>query len=541
MTHMDTQPEMMMMMKSMDRRVSIVFAFALGLASAAAGCGRVDSPRAATAQATPQTPARVGDPADWCKGHAVPESMCPKCNDGVATKYKAQGDWCAAHGFPESVCPSCNPMQPPGAKAAGAGRVGDAADWCKGHALPESMCAKCNDGVAEKYKARGDWCDEHGHPESVCPKCNPMQPPGGEPSSGGIEPGTRVRLGAPSLERTIGLEAEPARARALGRAVRATARVDFDRNAMADVRSAVPGVVREVAVDFGQRVAAGDPLFVLESAQVGDLQAQRRAARGAVAVAKAHLARQEELREGAIASQRQVEVARQELAAAEAGLRSIDQSLSLSGAERSGRRGRFTIHAPIDGVVVRRPALLGTFADPSESLATIADTSAMWAVLDLPEWHAAAARVGQPVEVRVDGVAGQMFAGTLTWIASEVDPRTRAVAARATLDNPAGVLRAGQFARATVQVAAPLGAVTVPRGAVQRVGDESVVFVRLEEGVYEVRRVAPGRSDAEHVQVAGELHAGDDVVTTGAFLLRTELSKDSIGAGCCDVEPLGGS
>ena len=50
-------------------------------------------------------------------------------------------------------------------------------DWCSGHAVPESMCAKCNPELEEKLKNSGDWCEEHGHAESVCPVCNPQAPP----------------------------------------------------------------------------------------------------------------------------------------------------------------------------------------------------------------------------------------------------------------------------------------------------------------------------------------------------------------------------
>jgi cobalt-zinc-cadmium efflux system membrane fusion protein len=102
-------------------------------------------------------------------------------------------------------------------------------------------------------------------------------------------------------------------------------------------------------------------------------------------------------------------------------------------------------------------------------------------------------------------------------------------------------LRAGQFARATIVVASAEGAITVPLQAIQRVGDESVVFVRTAGGMYEPRVVRPGRSDGRRVQVEGEVHQDDAVVTTGAFLLRTELSRESIGAGCCDVEGPGGN
>ncbi len=374
-------------------------AVALGTALLATACKDHETTTRPTGTAATPRASAVADPADWCAQHALPESMCTKCNAGLVGRFQSSGDWCAEHGYPESVCPFCSPMQPPGAGTAtsqGDGaRVADPADWCAQHALPESMCTKCNAGLVERFQSSGDWCAEHGYPESVCPFCNPMQPPAGVPPPSAIAPGTRVRFRSPAIERAAGIETVPATRGAMGICVDATARIEFNRNSMADVRSAVPGIVREVFVDLGQQVEPGDTLFTLESAQVGDLQARRRASHARVESAQANLARQQELREGAIASQRQVELARQELAAAEAELRSIDQSLRISGAARSGRTGRFAVQAPMAGWVVRRPALVGTFAGEPDSLATIADISVMWVLLDIPEWDAASVRVGQ--------------------------------------------------------------------------------------------------------------------------------------------------
>ena len=452
--------------------------------------------------------------------------------------------------MPESVCPLCNPMQPPPrvgeAAPAPAPRVGDPADWCTGHALPESMCTKCNPELVAKFKASGDWCAEHGLPESVCPLCNPMQPPPGMaspnraspgiPSSDAIAPGTRIRLRDPAIEAAAGITTIAAATAAMGEGIEATARVDFDRNRVADIRAPVPGIVQAVHVDLGDTVAAGDALFSLASAEVGDLQARRAAAQAQVASARADLSRQQALHAGAITSVRRVEQARQALATAEAGSRSIEQSLRLSGAARGGEAGRYVIAAPIAGQVVRRAAVVGTFAHEAEALALIADTATMWALVDVPEWEAAAVTAGQAVELRVDGIADRRFTGTLTWIAAEVDPRTRTVTARAEVNNPDGLLRAGQFARAVIAVGSPSGAVAVPIEAVQRLGETAVVFVRTAAGVYEPRIVRAGRSDGRRVQVEGAVQAGAPVVTTGAFLLRTELSRDSIGAGCCEVD-----
>jgi len=483
----------------------------------------------------------VADPADWCGGCGLPESMCTVCNPGLIAEYKAKGDYCEEHGFPESVCPVCNPMPPPGAADA---RIGDPSDWCRGCGLPESMCTVCNPELIEKFKASGDWCEAHGFPESVCPKCNPMQPPGeGSPptaSTPKAAPSTVVRFASPAIEQAAGIATVPATKDSMGIDVECTATLDFDRNVTADIRSPVVGIVRNIHVDLGQQVAAGARLFTLESADVGDLQARHRAAQERVEAARTNVKRMEVLHEDALTSQREIDLARQEFEAADAELRSIEQSLRLNGAGQGASNGRFTIYAPLAGTIVRRPALVGTYATESDSLATVSDTSVMWALLDLPEWDAAVVRIGQEVDLRVDGVPGDALTGTVSWIASEVDPKTRSVSARAEIDNPEGLLRAGQFARAAVRVAAPQDAATVPADAVQRMGEESVVFVRVGDGVFEPRTVTPGRSDGRLVQVTGDVKEGEAVVTTGAFLLRTELSKEAIGAGCCEVEGPGG-
>ncbi len=73
-------------------------------------------PSAAATTTAPKAQEPIqGDPGDWCGGHALPESMCTKCNPELAAGFKAKGDWCEAHGFPESACPTCNPMQAPAA------------------------------------------------------------------------------------------------------------------------------------------------------------------------------------------------------------------------------------------------------------------------------------------------------------------------------------------------------------------------------------------------------------------------------------------
>ncbi len=480
------------------------------------------------APSAPAAGAHLAVAADWCAGHGLPESQCTQCNPELIPKFQAAGDWCEEHGYPESACPACSP--PPN------GDGQPIADWCLEHALPESQCTLCNPALVAEFRAAGDFCGEHGLPESVCPVCNPQAPPEGVWEAA-IEARV-VRLRSPDIERSAGIQTATAERGHVTAAVECTARIAFDADKVADVRAIVPGIVRRVLVELGAWVDRGAPLFELESTRVGEIQGALQQAREHVRTAEANLARQRELRSRDYASARHVEMAEQELVSAQAEVRTAEAALRMAGAAPSMPSGRYTLSAPVAGTVVRRPAVVGLLATDSESLATIADTSVMWALCEVPEANASRVALHQKVVVTIDGNEDAPVAGELTWIAAEVDARTRTLAVRAELPNADGRLRANQFARARIATDAPRLAVAVPRAAVQRVGEREVVFVRTAVGVYEPR-VVRRRGDGRRVDVEGNVQPGDEVVTTGAVLLRTEILPGSIGAGCCEVGPPG--
>jgi cobalt-zinc-cadmium efflux system membrane fusion protein len=393
-----------------------------------------------------------------------------------------------------------------------------------------------------KFKEKGDWCAEHGFPESACPTCNPMTPPGkrrdeeaAAATEAPFEEGTVIRLKKSDHERVAGIETTTVKRTPVGIGVRAPARVEFDRNRVADVRAPFAGIVKEVLVDLGDNVEKGERLFVLESAEIGDLQAQIRSARQRIETARSNHERQQRLQAQGIASMRKVEEAQQRLNEAESRLQSLRSSLRLAGAGSSTSSGRFTLRAPIAGTVVRRPAVVGTSADESAPLARIADSAEMWGIVDVSEQDAAVVELGQPVSLTVESVPGKTYHGEVLWVSPEVDPRTRTVDVRAAVDNPDGKLRANQFAEAEIGIAADRNSVVVPRDALQRLDDVFVVFIRESEGVYEPRVVEVVRRSGDLVQLGGGVEPGEQVVSTGAFLLRTELKRDAIGAGCCEV------
>jgi len=461
----------------------------------------------------------VAAAADWCGGHDVPESACTLCNPELIPAFREAGDWCAPHGLPESVCPLCDH---------------GAADWCAGHGVPESACTLCNPELIPAFREAGDWCAEHGLPESVCPECgHGASPPQAEAAT---LDGLRVRLREPGHEQVLGLRTETVLRDELATVVECTADLDFDRDRIAGVRAPLPGVVQEVLVDLGDPVGAGDAIAVLASPEAASLQGDLRAARERLLTARANHEREEHLHRTGIAPLRHLELARQELEAAEGAVAASREALEMGGAGE-GDGGRCVLRAPAAGTVLRRPVTVGEVADRDRVLAVVGDTSTMWAMLRVPERDASRVRVGQPVEVWPEGSPERAAAGRITWVSPEVDVHSRTVAARAELANPDGALRAGGFARARIEVSAPTGGVTVPHDAVQRIDGDDVVFVRRGTGLYEPRPVTLHERDGERVRVRGAVAPGDEVVTAGAILLRTEMERENLGAGCCELVP----
>jgi cobalt-zinc-cadmium efflux system membrane fusion protein len=197
------------------------------------------------------------------------------------------------------------------------------------------------------------------------------------------------------------------------------------------------------------------------------------------------------------------------------------------------------IGTPIEGTVVFRHAVLGEAEEPTTKLYTVADTSKMWLWIDVFEKDIAQVKTGQAVSFIASGTSSASeevtYPGRITWVGTEVDHTTRTTKVRAELPNSEGKLRANQFGRATIEIGERHKALTVAKSAVQRYENADMVFLPEKENTYRPQRIktrAIGRGDT--LEVTWGLKPGQEVVTTAAFLLKTEIMKGSIGAGCCD-------
>jgi cobalt-zinc-cadmium efflux system membrane fusion protein len=407
---------------------------------------------------------------------------------------------------------------------------------CKEHGVLEAVCTKCNPKLIPVFQAKGDWCAEHGFPESFCPICHPEA--GGKPQASlkkddAPTDGMKLRFKRADTARLAGIEVVTVETRTASTGLLAPVRLSYDATKLAQVNARSPGVVKALKVDIGVRVKKGQALIVIDSPDVGADRARLGAAKSRVAVAEENLARDKKLVEEGLAAQRSLLSAQQEVESAKAEHAALAASLSVLGAGGGGVGG-YTLTAPLSGVVTERRVTIGKLVGGEEVLLEIVDTSTMWADVEVAEQELSRVVVGQPVTLTFDALGQRELAGKIDYVAPSVDPHTRTAKARVPLENPDGVLRANLFGQARIAASGERTGAFVPRAAVQRAGETSFVFVRLSELEYEVRRVKLASSSDETLEVTSGLKPGEQVVTTGSFLLKTETSKESIGAGCCD-------
>ena len=456
------------------------------------------------------------------------------------------------HTLARSDCPFCTPA------------LLESRGWCGGHGVPEALCTRCHRELIPAFQAKGDWCAAHALPGTQCARCEPRLAVAGlaaaAPVAGPTTPtarrtspprpgcqtqGKRIQLASPEVVAQVGIATAKVLQAPFRDLVEVAAQVAYPADRRAELSSRVGGLVVEVRAALGRWVTQGEVLAVVDAPELGAAKAELVSAGALLEVWARNHAREVELAERGVVTQRPVIEADTRLAEARAALRRAElrlRALGLSAEEVQGalRAGdadsRLAVRAPFAGVVVTRDAVQGEVVQAGEALLTLVDTRTMWALLAVPEAALARIAPGQPVVLTVHALPGEQFGGRLTWVSTALDPRTRTLAARAELRNDDGRLPANAFGRAQVALSDRRDALMVPVEAVQWEGCCNVVFSPDGADAFRPRKVRLGGATATHVEVLLGLEPGDVVVTVGAFLLKTELLEGSIGAGCCEGE-----
>ena len=318
--------------------------------------------------------------------------------------------------------------------------------------------------------------------------------------------------------------------------------VQPNERAMADITTLVRGRVVDVYADLGQQVEANALLAILYSSELGLAQSAYLKSRAKLHVAEQAYARAKFLLQEQVIGEAEAQRRHAELLSMQAEAHESRDHLKLLGmtddefrrlVKSRDIRSHVPIVAPFAGRIIGRNLTRGEVVETTEKLFVVADLSEVWVRANIPEKdipfvHSVHASGGTQAEVRINAYPREIFKGTITYVGDVLDPATRTMQLRLELPNPEGRLKPEMFATIRLYSESQPDRLAVPESALQRDQDRTFVFVQRNASEYEVRDVQTGESNGTLTTILGGLSEGDQVVTHGAFVLKSELFKKQV-------------
>ena len=310
----------------------------------------------------------------------------------------------------------------------------------------------------------------------------------------------------------------------------ADGRIALNSDTATQVFSPYSGRVIRVIAGIGQHVKKGAPLFSIEAAEFAQTQSDLLNANTQLKLATIAEERRHAAFDSKGGSLQDWQQAQADLAAAQTAVDSVRNRLRIFGEtdeqiaalERVKTPSPVTVvSAPIDGVVTDRQVGPGQYLQSGNStpVYTIGDLDSVWLVADVREVDAPLVEVGQEIEVRVLALPTRVFKAKLTSVGSAVDPVTRRVPVRATIENTDGKLKPQMFATFSIITSGESDALAVPEEAVVREGESARVWVVQGANDLALRQIHTGRINNGMVEVLDGLKPGDKVVTRGSLFI----------------------
>ena len=327
-----------------------------------------------------------------------------------------------------------------------------------------------------------------------------------------------------------------------------TGEVQVNDTKTVHVSSPLPGIVRRTMVNIGQKVSAGDILFEIDSPEVAEAKADYLKKMAVLQLARKTAEREANLFAKKISAEVEMQEAKTRQAEAEIELANTRTRLTRSGlsskeiellgnSATNTMTGIIAVRASQNGTVLEGHVNSGEYVESGKELFVLSDLSEVWVWANLKESDAIALNPSGskiPAEVSAQGTGGKKHQGTLDVISGMMHEQTRTVRARITASNAEGLLRPGMFVNVKLLLPGGENVVAVPKVAVLADEGRTFVFVH-KEGDYWIRRpVALGETFGDQVIIRNGLTSGQKIIADGSFLLKSDVLRKKMGAGCAD-------
>jgi len=333
-------------------------------------------------------------------------------------------------------------------------------------------------------------------------------------------------------------------------AVNITGEVRMNESSAVHLSPRIPGVVRVVNVDIGAEVKKGDVLFTLDSVELGQALSDWEKNLAMTELSNKNYQREKSLYEKKVGPESDMIEAQMKHEEYQIALKASAQKLHVLGLtedevakidpnNHASLSGSLAVRAPINGTIIEKHAVVGELVEPGKEMMILADLDSMWVwggvyERDLGLVLQRKLADGITVELSVPAYPETQFRGQMNYIGATMDEATRTVKVRTVIDNKDRRLRPGMFCEGRILITTDEEVLAIPKVAL--LSDEGVdfVFTQMKDDYYLRTNVKRGRDFAEGIEILKGLTPGQTIVTDGAFILKSDVLKAKMGAGCAD-------
>ncbi|MCH7309942.1 efflux RND transporter periplasmic adaptor subunit [Acinetobacter sp. ANC 4805] len=303
--------------------------------------------------------------------------------------------------------------------------------------------------------------------------------------------------------------------------------VNTDRQA--HVSPSFAGRVESVHVELGQQVKRGQALANLLVPDLVDQQANLQIAQTNLDLAKQDYEREHRLWSQGISAKQDYQRAYNTYRQAQIQVQAVRSRLSAFGAS-SGSNGRYTLTAPISGVISNKDIVIGENVQLADQLFTIDQLDQLWLEFVLPTM--ANINVQPNQQIRFKSLqTGNIFNAQVQSLTTEADAQTGRLQIRAKVLSNATELRPNLMVNVELQAGSKSSVIRVSSEAIQQVEGKDVVFVAQtnQNKGFDFKavpvQIGQRTQDGQWVEITQGLSAGQSYVAVGSFLLKSELEK----------------
>lgn len=187
-------------------------------------------------------------------------------------------------------------------------------------------------------------------------------------------------------------------------------------------------------------------------------------------------------------------------------------------------KDRVSVLAPQDGIILDVNVGEGMYVTSGLTIFSLADLSTIWVQADVFEAQAEWVQVGQAVKLTLPYTPGDVWEGRVKFIYPRIDTKSRTVQVRLEFNNKDNVLKPNMYGEVEIASAPIENALSIPREALIRTGKTDRVILALGDGKFRPAEVIAGTEVADRVVIENGLTEGEEIVTSGQFLIDSEAS-----------------